>query len=401
MLDDKDGRSLFKAKEAKKGNWGACLKDAYNGDYVHNCGMFNKAVSKAVFKFNPPQDGCYLVEEYHPGGDKVHGKSCSQYLHQAVPLKIGSCKDKKAKLSIDQSRNGGQWNVVGQWPFFKGKKSAFVLSSPAEDSCASSKCMWVADAFRATWTGAKCNKTGSLLPESSSLAQDDEDEDFEDIDGTEVRGTVSLIVTSRDDNTDLQLKIKNAGVLEAGLKAQFGYTSVKLISVDIASQRRLAAAIGTNSRIDATFEAKGTTKDTSEVVMSLTERFQILFDARDSGIQVKSVEVSWDASSTGEEVDTVGSPVLVLVLVFVGSALVMLSLGLMVRMRMITKKTSRKKLPDITTTAVEALEDPEKATESKEMQSKEDTVSVSTAPPPSDADVCSEGSVPQEGAKGI
>lgn len=258
--------------------------------------------------------------------------------------------------------------------------------------------MWVADAFRATWTGAKCNKTGSMLPESSSMAQDDENDEDEDIPVTQVRGTVSLIVTSRDDSEDLRLQIKNTRVLELGLKAQFGYDSVELISVDIASQRRLAENVGTNSRIDATFEAKGTKKDTNDG-QSLAERFQVLFDAQDSGIQVKSAEVYWDTSSTGQESDTVDSPVPVLMLVCLGSALLVGSLALVVLMRKITKKTWVKKQDalDDPEKAIESKEDPEKAVESKE----EDAVSVSTAPPPSDADVCSEGSVPQEAAKGI
>eukprot|EP00746_Dinoflagellata_sp_MGD_P166765 gnl/MRDRNA2_/MRDRNA2_96886_c0_seq1.p1 gnl/MRDRNA2_/MRDRNA2_96886_c0~~gnl/MRDRNA2_/MRDRNA2_96886_c0_seq1.p1 ORF type:complete len:780 (-),score=170.16 gnl/MRDRNA2_/MRDRNA2_96886_c0_seq1:616-2955(-) len=156
-LDDLDGDS-FSASHAHAGTYAPCLKDAYKGQFVHDWAR-NKGLSSARFSFDPPKDGCYLVEEYHPGGDEA----CSRYLPKNVQLQIGYCNNKTEEVVVDQGRNGGQWNILGKWPFYKGMPGYFKLSNSAQDSCSMDQCFWVADAFRVTWLGDDC-RTASLNP---------------------------------------------------------------------------------------------------------------------------------------------------------------------------------------------------------------------------------------------
>lgn len=150
ILDDRDGQSIT-ATNAHEGTYAPCLKDAYKGQFTHDWAT-NKGRSSATFSFDPPKDGCWMVEEYHPGGEEA----CSRYLPQATQLEIGYCNNMTDFATIDQSRNGGKWNVVGQWKFYKGKKGYFKLANSEKDSCSEDQCFWVADAFRVTWVSDFC-----------------------------------------------------------------------------------------------------------------------------------------------------------------------------------------------------------------------------------------------------
>jgi len=425
VLDDKGAKTNQYAYE---GSYAPCLEDAYQGQFVHDWGD-NKGQASATFSFFPPQDGCYLVEEYHPGGDQA----CSRYLLKNAKLEVGWCKGRTQQLTIDQSRNGGKWTAVGKWPFYKGTRGTFTLSNSAGDSCNAERCFWVADAFRVTRIGNTCNggvgaaeqeqsssgpvvlqerdppteekQQESLIEESPQEAKEEspqeaKEESSEAIPneansiqaGVEARGTVSLIVTSSDDDVNLKLQLEKHGVLEAGLKTYFGYESVDLVSINIAKQRRLAEMPASKRRIDAVFEGKGTAGPINDV-HTLAYRFQVLFDAKDTGIQVKSASVSWETSSTEQPVD---SPTPVLQWVALGSGLLVGASILVMTALYVRKIMKKNAAAEAECTNAEnpkvieegkVIEDPEKP---KEESKDEDTVSVSTAPPPSDADICSE-----------
>jgi hypothetical protein len=362
------------------------------------------------------------VEEYHPGADYT----CSHYLPQAAKLEIGYCYGKTKYLAVDQSRNGGKWNKIAKLPFFKGQKGYFKLSNHKQDQCSASDCFWVADAFRATWIGVSCKSSSieadaskeesssmeaSSGPSTTSMKAEEKGsrgtslamEVNDEVGSHQAQGILSLVVTADESSADLKLQIQNLGVLEAGIKAQFGYESVDLFSVDVSSQRRLSSGLGGSPRVvDAVFVGKGSGEH-SDDELSLTERLQVLFDESDSGILVKSASVSWDTSSTGQPVDT-QAPDPNLVTVGLVWLLAFVALLLALSALYTAKKKTKVAECDV---KKEADEDPGQAMECKDESSKEpkaeskefnednlDLVSVSTAPPASDTDVSSEtGSV--------
>jgi len=428
VLDDNDGESSFsKTEDAHKGTYQPCLEDAYNGQFVHDWAT-NKGKASATFWFDPPKNGCYAIEEHHPGSDF----SCSRYLPTAAKLQIGYCYGKTKQLEIDQSKNGGKWNKIATLPFFKGNKGYFKLSNSAQDSCSAESCFWVADAFRVTWIGASCSKssineaasssevsessperdnmemyktrTASPVVEKATTQTEEDTKEIVKIDGPSKRGTLSLVVTSGDSDLDLELKIKNLGVLEAGLKAHFGYGAVDLLSIDVASQRRLGQAPGNTPslqrrRIDVVFEGKGD-KEPTQNEQSLPQLLQDLFDAKDAGIQVISTSVDWTTDSTEKPLD---SPASNLNLVILASCLGG-GLGLLLLIVFVIKNKKMTAKPEADTKATESSV-PQSTDETKEespeadKKEEEDLQSVSTAPPTSDADVVSDtASVDRKGS---
>jgi len=397
ILDEADGSTVM--ENAFKGSYAPCLADAYQDQFAHDWAD-HKGLSSATFSFDPPQDGCYMVEEWHPGSDQA----CSRYLPSNTKLDIGYCLGKTSKASIDQSRNGGQWNTVGKWPFYKGHRGYFKLSNSDQESCATGSCFWVADAFRLTRLGSSCTDASAPVQDASmempsapeaeeaQEAQDTSMEmDFKLANGDAQRGSVSLIVSSSLGNQDLKLHIMNLGVLESGLKAHFSYSSVKLLSVDIASARRLTPRVA-RRRVNAMFEGIGAGGELSKEPQVLMSQLQVLFDAKDSGIQLESVSYSFDGSSTtddSEEQDIHPYPYAI-ALAFLGFSFVsMMAFAVYCLM----KKRAAKMTKDASSEErwAETTKDPEEAMETKDAKDPEevkqdnsDIVSVSTAPPSED-----------------
>jgi hypothetical protein len=312
------------------------------------------------------------------------------------------------------------------------------------------KCFWVADAFRVTWIGRTCNERDIALAQAeekqrladgvtkatedgakeqatleNTKATGTEDGAQEqatsensvlkhatssDMTNTVTKGSISMAVTTSKDHADLKLKMESLGVIETALEAHFGYKSVNVLSLDITSARRLGfgePSLASNYRIDAVFEGHGSGEQISNGQM-LTAQFQSLLDEHEAGIQVKSVQVSFDSPQTEQptdvsDKDAVGpyTRALLYVAVAVGLASGMLVLFLILRtmLRTMKKSADKKTAEQIVTesgsisTYPDDAKDPEKAVESKEEKKEEDVVSVSTAPP-TDSEACSEtGSV--------
>ena len=87
-------------------------------------------------------DACYKVFEWHPGGDS----SCSWYLPHNAPVTIRHASG-ETHLSVNQGKNGRQWNLLGLFYFQEGQGEIFV-SNEGTDYCSASSCYWVADAFK-------------------------------------------------------------------------------------------------------------------------------------------------------------------------------------------------------------------------------------------------------------
>merc|ERR550514_2647529 len=58
--------------------------------------------AQATFHFNPPHDGCYLIEELHP-----HLEQCRASANTKVH--VNYCKGLNAAGTVDQTANAGQW----------------------------------------------------------------------------------------------------------------------------------------------------------------------------------------------------------------------------------------------------------------------------------------------------
>merc|ERR1719210_3063477 len=120
------------------------MADAYNQQYHHDNSR-NKGSASFTFKFAPPADGCYVLEEYHP--DK--SMQCSQYLPRNARLDIKYCKGQSSTVYINQAVRGGQWNEVVSLPFYKGYEGRFTMQNSLNERCElQGNSTWVVDAFR-------------------------------------------------------------------------------------------------------------------------------------------------------------------------------------------------------------------------------------------------------------
>jgi len=114
-------------------------EDANGGglSWHHDDGR-NKGRVSAVYSLSGRNmSGCFAVSEWHPGGE-----SCSRYLPRRVPVTLthGSPADPiVTHVFIDQSRNGGGWNLLGFFYFAQGFGQV-VSSNAGTDQCDRSVC---------------------------------------------------------------------------------------------------------------------------------------------------------------------------------------------------------------------------------------------------------------------
>lgn len=130
------------------GTYSPCLEDAHGGMFHHDWAR-DKGRVNAEYKFDPPRDGCYVIEEYHPGQNQL----CSRYLPKNARVDVDYCKGKSTYTYVDQSQGGGKWNIVGALPFFVGWEGRIkVANNGTATTCPFGKgCFWIADAFKVTW----------------------------------------------------------------------------------------------------------------------------------------------------------------------------------------------------------------------------------------------------------
>ena len=104
---------------------------------AHDDGQ-NKGRVSAIYSLSGRNtSGCFAVSEWHPGGE-----SCSRYLPRRVPITLthGSPADPTVThVFIDQSRNGGGWNLLGFFYFAQGFGQV-VSSNAGTDQCDRSVC---------------------------------------------------------------------------------------------------------------------------------------------------------------------------------------------------------------------------------------------------------------------
>jgi hypothetical protein len=168
----------------------SCLKDAHNGNFHQG----STVEGVAVYTFDPEQDGCYVIEEWHPGNDQ----NCAKHMSTAVRLDVDYCKGKSAYTFIDQALNGGRWNVLGALPFYKGWQGKFTMKNEGGmTNCKTGNmCLFAVDAFRIRQvpygSGGQCR-----VPEEVYAPEqpEDIDEDSNEADTTTLRPTTQLTTT--------------------------------------------------------------------------------------------------------------------------------------------------------------------------------------------------------------
>lgn len=125
-----------------------CLVDAFEGDVQHNNGRAPTNGTLAEYSFDPPKDGCYAIEEWHPTA------GCARLIPEiAVPLRIDFWKGETAMGLVDQRRKGGRWNYLTKLPFYAGTKGNISVTREGFPLalCPEHNCLYMADAFRLTW----------------------------------------------------------------------------------------------------------------------------------------------------------------------------------------------------------------------------------------------------------
>jgi hypothetical protein len=105
--------------------------------------------AEATFHFDPPQDGCYLIEEMHPQLDC--GASANTKVH------VNYCKGMQAVGEVDQTVNGGQWTFIAALPFYAGHPGNVTLSNEGTKPGT----LTVFDQVRFTWSGTDCSVVGA------------------------------------------------------------------------------------------------------------------------------------------------------------------------------------------------------------------------------------------------
>lgn len=120
------------------------------GRTFHHDGLNRDRRAQATFEFNPPHDGCYLIEELHPQLEKCQASPNTK-------VHVNFCKGLKAVGTVNQTFNGGQWTFLAALPFYAGHPGNVTLSN--EGTPPNTLAMF--DQVRFTWSGKSCGKVDS------------------------------------------------------------------------------------------------------------------------------------------------------------------------------------------------------------------------------------------------
>jgi len=112
----------------------------------HHDGLQKGRRSQATFHFDPPHDGCYIIEEMHPHLEQC-GASANTKVH------VNYCKGMQAVGTVDQTATGGQWTFLGALPFYAGHPGNVTLSNEGTKPGT----LTVFDQVRFTWSGKSCS----------------------------------------------------------------------------------------------------------------------------------------------------------------------------------------------------------------------------------------------------
>lgn len=311
ILDDMDTATSGETANTFEGSYYPCLADAYGKQFHHDWAK-NKGSARFTFNFDPPTDGCYKIEEFHPGNSEL----CNRYLPRNTHLRITYCSDSSAPFFINQADRGGQWNVLGELPFLKGTKGYLTLLNSPEEQCWSPPCFWMADAFRLTRIAAQCqgqdaaiqcpNQTVARLApasQSSAVAPGTPNQTVAGVAPASqasalASGMISIRLQAVDPSgtVDLRagLELHRVAIAEV-IAAYLGCTSVQLAAV--VSARRLVAPTSAGSAGQAFlihFSAHGPqAAEPAAGVSSLQQALEVALVAEGMRVKVLSASIEW------------------------------------------------------------------------------------------------------------
>eukprot|EP00746_Dinoflagellata_sp_MGD_P067274 gnl/MRDRNA2_/MRDRNA2_27768_c0_seq1.p1 gnl/MRDRNA2_/MRDRNA2_27768_c0~~gnl/MRDRNA2_/MRDRNA2_27768_c0_seq1.p1 ORF type:complete len:647 (+),score=142.86 gnl/MRDRNA2_/MRDRNA2_27768_c0_seq1:140-1942(+) len=117
------------------------------GKHFHHDALQKERRAQATFHFDPPKDGCYLVEELHPQLQECKASSNTK-------VHINYCKGLEAVGTVDQSVNADQWTFLAALPFFAGHPGNLTLSNEGTEPGT----LAVFNQVRFTWSGKSCSQ---------------------------------------------------------------------------------------------------------------------------------------------------------------------------------------------------------------------------------------------------
>merc|ERR1711985_91626 len=120
-----------------------CPLTVLHADFQHD-GMQKNRRAQAIFHFDPPHDGCYIVEEMHPMLMCEGSKNTKVHVHYSKVL--------QANGTVNQAANGGQWAFLGALQFYVGHPGKVTLSNEGTEPGT----LTVFDQVRFTWSGTDC-----------------------------------------------------------------------------------------------------------------------------------------------------------------------------------------------------------------------------------------------------
>lgn len=291
VLDDMDSTVVSEMKNAHEGSYRPCMEDAHKGQFHHDWAR-NKGSASFTYKFMPQADGCYVIEEHHPGSSMA----CSQYLPRNARLDLDYCRGKKDTLYINQAENGAQWNKIGEYMFYEGVEGRLTMRNAPEEKCATQgNCFWIADAFRLTWKSQKCGdnmqKTAGMTRTAAGMTRtvDSNQQPPAKKEGSLLLrlkmagGTGSLSV-----ETSRLAVIKSKAIIETSLASYYGYKYISISDIRI-SGRRLSGHGAVSMKISFTAREKVDEGRGSDLKAMLQKDFNRI----SSGITVEQVAVEW------------------------------------------------------------------------------------------------------------
>jgi hypothetical protein len=140
IVDDVDSKALGSTLEPIS----QC--PATTAKTFHHDAMKKDQLAQVTFHFDPPSDGCYLIEELHPQ------VGCKASPNTKVHVKY--CKGLEAFGEVDQTANAGQWTFLGAFPFYAGHPGNVTLSNEGTKP----RTLAIFDQVRFTWSGASCSR---------------------------------------------------------------------------------------------------------------------------------------------------------------------------------------------------------------------------------------------------
>jgi len=141
VVDDDDSKALGSTLEPTS----QC--PATEARTFRHDGLQKDQLAEVTFHFNPPRDGCYLVEESHP-----QVGSCKASSDTKVHVKY--CQGLEAFGKVNQTANAGQWTFLGAFPFYAGFPGSVTLSNKDTEPGT----LAVFDQVRFTWSGKSCRR---------------------------------------------------------------------------------------------------------------------------------------------------------------------------------------------------------------------------------------------------